>query len=159
MDMKSARVFGVGFALLVSWSIRSEAQSTAPGPYFPVPSWDLSVPCPSSSNCPRFIVLSNLVGAVLDVETGLVWQRAPTFFSGTAWAPAMNFCTSLVIDNRMGWRMPTVHELSSLVDLTGPAPLNLPAGHPFQAIQHVIFWTSTTDPENNDNALQVFFDK
>lgn len=45
----------------------------APGPYYATPSWDQQLPAAS-----RFIVLSNWnAEAVLDRETGMVWQRQP----------------------------------------------------------------------------------
>ena len=49
------------------------AQTTANGPYYAVPSWDQTLPAAQ-----RFIVLANMnQEAVLDRETGLVWQRTP----------------------------------------------------------------------------------
>jgi len=47
------------------------AQTTAAGPYYAVPSWDQTIACTASANCPRFVVLSNMNNdAVLDRETG-----------------------------------------------------------------------------------------
>ena len=51
----------------------AHAQTTANGPYYAMPSWDQQLPAST-----RFIVLSNWNSeAVLDRETGLVWERAP----------------------------------------------------------------------------------
>jgi hypothetical protein len=82
----------------------------------------------------RFVILSNFNhDAVLDRETGLVWARRTVkeseagFFAGLV-------CRSLVIGNRMGWRLPTMAELQSLVDPSQPVTQSvprLPAGHPF----------------------------
>jgi hypothetical protein len=62
-------VFGVcGIAVIYAW-----AQTVAPGPYYAMPSWDQTLPVAT-----RFIVLSNMgSNAVLDRETGLVWERSP----------------------------------------------------------------------------------
>ena len=49
------------------------AQTTAVGPYYATPSWDQTL-----SSSTRFIVLSNMgSAAVLDRETGVVWERSP----------------------------------------------------------------------------------
>ena len=55
----------------------THAQTTAPGPYYATPSWDQQLPAAT-----RFIVLSNWnSAAVLDRETGLVWERSPALTS------------------------------------------------------------------------------
>jgi PEP-CTERM motif len=74
--------------MLASPSAR--AQTTAVGPYYATPAWDQTLPCSAPNNCPRFIVLSNMNSeAVLDRESGLVWERSPRhegnfFWSATA---------------------------------------------------------------------------
>ena len=35
----------------------AKAQTIAPGPYYPNPSWDQTLACTTLANCPRFIVL------------------------------------------------------------------------------------------------------
>ena len=84
---------------------------------------------------------------VLDKETGLIWPRNANV-KGIAlnWLDANTTCRELKIVNRTGWRLPTVEELSSLIDtrLTNPA---LPTGHPFVGVQFGPgvwpYWTST----------------
>lgn len=98
--------------------------------------------------------------AVLDNETGLVWERgmnvsAPTF------TQAIDNCHNFtIVSDRKGWRLPAAHELASLIDTTG-TPYKLPAGHPFLNIEFVsvseLHWTSTSDPANAANALTVTF--
>jgi hypothetical protein len=80
-------------AVVIVWSVllaasRATAQTTtAAGPYYATPSWDQKLP--SST---RFIVLSNWNGdAVLDRETGLVWQKAPDT-DQAPWETAVAFC-------------------------------------------------------------------
>src|SRR5262245_31886594 len=91
------------------------AQTAAPGPYYATPSWDQTLACTAVATCPRFVVLSNFgAEAVLDRETGLVWQRTPSVTSFT-WLDGVSECRKLTIGNRMGWRMPSLDEIGSLL--------------------------------------------
>jgi hypothetical protein len=127
----------------------TEAQTTAPGPYYATPSWDQKLDCTTLATCPRFIVLSNWGGAaVLDRETGLVWEKSPST-STFAWYDAQYHCNTLAVGNRKGWRLPTIQELASLMDPSvhyPPGP-SLPAGHPFSNVQvqeSNCYWSATT---------------
>jgi hypothetical protein len=81
----------------------------------------------------RFKLLSDFKDkAVLDRETGLVWERQPsnqTF----AWPNARLHCAQKAVGERGGWRLPAFNELASLVDpaITDPAVPRVLAGHPF----------------------------
>jgi hypothetical protein len=135
-----------------------QAQTTANGPYYANPAWDQTLTCTSLNNCPRFVVLSNFNNAaVLDRETGLVWERSPSASTFT-WSDAQAHCNNVVsVGNRLGWRLPTLQELASLVDRTVAAP-TLPAGHPFTIVQFGIYWSATTDAANASAAWVVEFD-
>ena len=96
--------------------ISAHAQTTAVGPYYATPSWDQKLACSDASSCPRFVVLSNWNSdAVLDRETGLVWEKSPDS-AVSAWPDAMRRCNGISTGNRKGWRLPTVQDLASLVD-------------------------------------------
>src|SRR6266849_5696589 len=84
----------------------------------------------------RFVVLASYGGAaVLDRETGLVWEQSPDSRSRT-WFDAQIHCNQRTVGNRSAWRLPTVQELASLVDPSVPPPgPTLPAGHPFTNLQ------------------------
>jgi hypothetical protein len=72
-------VCGFSLLLLISGAARAGAQTVAAGPYYATPSWNQRLTCSAPANCPRFVVLSNWNnGAVLDPETGLVWEKQPT---------------------------------------------------------------------------------
>jgi hypothetical protein len=119
------------------------AQTVANGPYYATPSWDQTLPAAQ-----RFIVLANMnQEAVLDRETGLVWERNPGVPShfNVSWANAVGTCFQLAIGGREGWRLPTLHELQSLRDPTRPvgSGLALPVGHPFLGIAPVNYWAAT----------------
>jgi hypothetical protein len=97
----------------------------------------------------RFMVLSAFGDeAVLDRETGLVWERAPSS-SLLTFHDANRRAQHLRTGGRMGWRMPRVEELFSLLD---PTQINsfglpaLPAGHPFQGVMAGIYWLKERAP-------------
>jgi hypothetical protein len=119
------------------------AQTFQNGPYYANPSWDQQIPAGQ-----RFIVLSNWNNdAVLDRETGLVWQRDPALFSSpNEWTRVLSECRNVSTGNRLGWRLPSEEELASLIDPTQSSPA-LPAGNPFQDIQvgaGDLYWTAST---------------
>ena len=100
------------------------AQTSAPGPYYATPAWDQTLPAST-----RFIVLSNFGNqAVLDRETGLVWQRA---LGATVIAALDTFCSKATTGGRAGWRAPTIAELGTLFDPLATSVPPLPPGHPF----------------------------
>src|SRR5215510_7232310 len=116
------------------------AQTTANGPYYATPSWDQTLPANT-----RFIVLSNMGGAaVLDRETGLVWEKSPDTSGDRNWQAAQSFCIERRVGGRGGWKLPSVQELHSLVDQTQSFPA-LPPGHPFTGVQGGFeYWSATT---------------
>lgn len=73
--------------------------------------------------------------AVLDKETGLVWEQSP---DGTSYLPSTSAlegsCAPKTVGGRKGWRAPTTEELASLIDPTQTNPA-LPSGHPFNNVQ------------------------
>jgi uncharacterized protein DUF1566 len=135
--------YAVGLLVLGTLTLPArvaEAQTTAVGPYYAVPAWDQTLACTALASCPRFVVLSNFDSqAVLDRETGLVWQKSPDGLQRT-WRNAHRYCNTSFVARRMGWRLPTLQELQSLLDAT-----TLPAGHPFGSVQLSDYWSATTD--------------
>jgi len=79
-----------------------------------VTSWDKKIP-----GATRFqLVLDG--AAVLDKETGLVWEKSPDTESlarkpwkSTTETTADEYCYKREIAGRKGWRLPTVEELAS----------------------------------------------
>ena len=73
------------------------------------PTWDRIIHGPA-----RFKILSAFGGeAVLDKETGLVWEKAPST-DVSAWRNAVIGCANKIVGGRFGWRLPAIEELSSL---------------------------------------------
>lgn len=146
-------VLAVGLLISATFAgAQVSAQTFQNGPYYANPSWDQEIPAAQ-----RFIVLSNWgSAAVLDRETGLVWERSPATTGN--WITAAVRCHQrLVLGNRLGWRLPSIEELSSLIDPTNPS--GLPAGHPFQGINlGDFFWSSTTFEDGGGAfAYEIFF--
>ncbi|HHT9125938.1 MAG TPA: Lcl domain-containing protein [Candidatus Brocadiia bacterium] len=93
--------------------------------------------------------------AVLDLETGLVWERSPNTDT-MDWYAAIYHCYNNVVGGRRGWRLPTIEELESLIDST-QGPPTLPAGHPFLNVQSSVYWSATTLAGIASNAWRVSF--
>lgn len=103
------------------------------------PSWYQVVPAEK-----RFVLVMN-DEAVLDKETGLVWQRTPGVYK-TNWYSAIDVLVNKIIGGRKGWRLPTYEELASLVDPSQYNPA-LPPGHPFIDVQYAdadYYWSATS---------------
>jgi Protein of unknown function (DUF1566) len=115
-------------------------------------SWDKKLP-----NTSRFTLLTDFGGAaVRDNETGLVWEQSPETKTMN-WSGARFHCTSRRIGGRMGWRLPSVHELASLVDPSvSPGP-TLPAGHPFTNVQPAHYWSASSLAGKPSHAWNVGF--
>src|SRR4249920_1067083 len=75
----------------------------------------------------RFVILSAFNSeAVLDKETGLVWERSPQTTSAR-WSVARRTCIEKSVGGQKGWRLPYLEELASLVDTSiVPPGLALP---------------------------------
>ncbi|MCP4990079.1 MAG: DUF1566 domain-containing protein [Colwellia sp.] len=101
-----------------------------------VTSWSKKIPANE-----RFeLVLDE--AAVLDHETGLVWEKSPStalvHISGI-FVP----CITKEVGGRKGWRVPSIGQLASLVDSTQSSP-SLPDGHPFSnTVQLTTYWAYT----------------
>ena len=154
--MKASTIKGLGTlaaGLLAVLAAPAAAQlsTTANGPYYATPSWDQKL------TTSRFVILLNWNSeAVLDRETGLVWERSPDT-SQRGWANALYHCNNRAVGVRKGWRLPSVQELASLVDPTVfPGP-TLPAGHPFLNVQSDYYWSAATNASDAARAWVVMF--
>ena len=144
-------------------ALGATAQTTATGPYYAVPSWDQKLPAAQ-----RFVVLSNWNNeAVLDRETGVVWERDPQSARGSvgvrlSYANAISICIQARTGGRKGWRVPTISELASLYDASGESSgWMLPIGNPFLNIltgfDSAEYWSSTRYPTNPNIAFAQGF--
>lgn len=103
----------------------------------------------------RFTVLASYnFQAVLDNETGLVWERYPDPAARMPWVNAFRYCNTKNVGDRKGWRLPTLPELQSLIDPSQRDPA-LPFGHPFINVTLNAFRTATSSNEGSNLAWVV----
>jgi len=158
------RFLGFLSGLIAVTVIAGTAQSgsleptAAPAPTFKTldqipPTWSQVLPASE-----RFELVLDGIGA-LDKETGLVWQQSPNTTELKTWFEALGYCRSGFIGGpRMGWRLPKVEELHSLLDPNEPPIGNgphLPVGHPFDITVGHQFWTINTDSADPGRAAIV----
>ena len=152
------RVVLVWFFLSGRALLCEPASAVAQGASPVLPAWDQKLTC--GAGCVRFQVLSTWNNdAVLDRETGLVWQRAP----GALKAPQtlqQAICKARAIGSRFGWRLPTQVELMTLGTVTNTNDeFHLPGGHPFtvSVADGTEFWTTDRHPEDSEEGEGVDF--
>lgn len=156
--MKKTWLYILGFMVMgmITLGVGQARAATAPGPYYATPSWDQKLDAST-----RFIVLSNWNSeAVLDRETGLVWEQSPSTGTYTwDWSGdnAQHQCNVKTVGGRMGWRLPTLQELTSLVDKSVSGSPKLPSGHPFSNVHLSNYWSATTFANSTTNAWGVYF--
>lgn len=96
--------------------------------------WDTNKPSAS-----RYTVLAEFNGtAVRDNNTGLVWEQMPSMTMD--WASARFHCLNKPVGGTRGWRLPSVAELTSLMDPLLPAPY-IPTV--FAGVQVGNYWSAT----------------
>ena len=99
-------------------------------------------------------------GAVLDNNTGLVWEQAPDA-TARLWqsfgspAGATNYCVNKNVGGTVGWRLPSVVELRSVLNGSSTQPL-VPATV-FSGVQSAGYWSATTHTGNPAIAWGVNF--
>ena len=131
------------FAVVLAVAASTRAQN--------LKSWDNQIDGSS-----RWKILSDFDdAAVLDKETGLVWEKDP-ISQQPVFANANFLCYARSIGGRRGWRLPMIFELMTLVDPSQTNP-GLPPGHPFPNLTGTEFWSATTVEDNTANAWAVNF--
>ncbi len=117
-----------------------------------VPSWDQTLTSNGCGSARWSCVMGNV--AVLDNETGIVWERTPSNAPALDWFTAIQVCDQTQTGARMGWRLPTAEELLSVHD---PSSYQLPANSPFTGVDGNSFWSSTSAPGNESSARYIGF--
>ena len=118
----------------------------------PVP--DTGVKSERTCNPHSYTDLGN--GIIKDNVTGLMWQKAAP--QGTyTWQEAVDYCDNLTLGGYTDWYLPTVRELSTLVDSSIPQPGPTINTTYFPNTVASIYWSSTTDAGSTDYAWLVLF--
>jgi hypothetical protein len=108
----------------------------------------------AQENGARFTLLGDEYNreAVRDNKTGLIWERSPALEMSN-WEMAHQRCASNLAGGGKDWRVPTVQELSTLVERSS-MDVKLPADHPFANVEPAIYWSAT---ERRDDAAYASF--
>ncbi len=80
------------------------------------------------------------VAVTTDTVTGLMWQQTPASMSYDQ-AGAVAYCEGLALDGHDDWRLPSLHELLSIVDPTRGGPTIDSRGFP--STPSANYWTRT----------------
>ncbi len=81
---------------------------------------------------------------VQDTKTGLVWQRDFDRDNIRTFAEATTYCAGVSLPG-FGWRVPSIKELSTIVDDTAQVPSWDTSAFPTTDYDHTMFWSSTTN--------------
>ena len=161
--MRRRRIFSVTMGGLVLGGLLlavcgdGEAQAGAQGVPADLPGVTQNRGKPLSA-AQRFVILPAFNSeAVLDKETGLIWERSPQTTSAK-WIAAHRACIEKNVGGQKGWRLPSLQELTSLVDpsVAPPGP-TLPPGHPFLTVQSTVYWSATRVDEDARGSWAVHF--
>ena len=104
--------------------------------------------------------LNNSSNTVLDKETGLVWTWLPVL-QNYNWQSSHDLCRSMIVGGRMGWRLPTLEELASLLE--SPTDLGTTdQGFNYASIPTGVFatmtsplWSSSSSPSTPSEKLTL----
>jgi hypothetical protein len=109
------------------------------------------------------ILLDRLDDTILDISTGLVWQKCSFGLSGTScavgaasnvvWNAALTSCNGLNLAGYT-WRLPNMNELKSVLDRSITPTLNPTF---FPSAPSVAHWTSTSSTLTPNNAYRINF--
>ncbi|MBN2108610.1 MAG: DUF1566 domain-containing protein [Deltaproteobacteria bacterium] len=118
----------------------------------PVP--DTGDPSERTCNPHSYTDLGN--GIIKDNVTGLMWQKATA--PGTyTWQQAVDYCNNLSLGGYTDWYLPTIMELSTLVDssISSPGPTINTNYFPDTVVSD--YWSSTVFAGSTSNAWIVYF--
>jgi hypothetical protein len=106
-----------------------------------------------------------VVDTYVDNATGLQWQKCTAGQSGGdcstgsaskyAWQQAVDYCDRLVLSGHDDWRLPSIHEITSIIDYSKYNPaIDTTA---FPSAPSIDFWSSSTNAYDASYAWGVHF--
>ena len=95
-------------------------------------------------------------GIVRDNVTGLEWQQFPER-GAISWYQAIDYCNALTLGGYSDWRLPTIKEISTLVDSSIPSPGPTIDSDNFPNTVSTYYWSSTTEAGGLNYAWPVYF--
>ncbi|MCK5111213.1 MAG: DUF1566 domain-containing protein [Arcobacteraceae bacterium] len=100
-------------------------------------------------------VRNDIENIVIDNKNKLMWQdnkEAKT--NEKNWKDANRYCNNLLLSGFNDWRLPSIKELETIVDSDRADPSICTI---FKNISADSYWTSTSLPENKNNARLICF--
>lgn len=105
---------------------------------------DTIIPAPPPRDPNRFV--DNEDGTITDTRTNLMWIKNGwrlEFISALPWFEALDKCKNFTDGKYTDWRLPTIEEWSTLIDITNQNPA-LVEPNPFvNIISHMPYWSNS----------------
>jgi hypothetical protein len=103
----------------------------------------LSISVSTSANAPagRYTITA---GTVYDTKTQLTWQQTAPVATFTQSAGATYCSSTLSLNGVTGWRLPTIKELTSIIDFSLYGPAIDPTAFP--GTKQAFYWSATPYP-------------
>lgn len=126
------------------------------------------IPCPQPGEAfygqdaqyhgPQMAYQDNGDGTVTDLNTNLTWQQGDSQNTvARLWQDAVDYCDGLSLGGHSDWRLPTIQELSSLIDYSKPYPgPTIDTGY-FPNCRQYRYWSGSTNAVYPDDAWYVDF--
>ncbi len=92
-------------------------------------------------------------GTVSDNDTKLMWQQGENDKEMT-WKSAITYCKNLPLAGYNDWRLPSIDELKSIIDLKEKPTINKMY---FPNVNSSLYWSSTTNASGSSYAWHVYF--
>ncbi len=100
----------------------------------------------------NFVKSENIV---IDISKNLMWQdNIDVIQYKSSWSLAKEYCESLTLNGFTDWKLPSIKELQTIVDIKKAKPALY---EEFKFIEQTSYWTSSQDITNDAYAWYVGF--